>query len=93
MVKAVKEPVKKSEAKKEHLSWPLTQKEIGTVQHFYRMEQMGPFEWQCYQFSTDSLEETPIGKPDLIELVRDKLHMVMKHEGRIHFIAKKAASA
>ena len=62
----------------------------------YRIERVDAFAWQGYQLTVHrdgSITETSVHKNDILDIVLQKINSVMRSEGQVKFMAKKAKHA
>lgn len=76
---------------KPYLTWPTHPKELSSAPRVFRIHRLNAFEWQA--FVTEGGVELPIGKPDLFDILKNKVCGVMRAEGQAEYLAKRTADA
>lgn len=71
----------------ERLAWPTSPKDIPSKPRLFRIQRLNAFEWQAYVTEDD--RELPIGKPDLFDILRNKVSGLMRAEGQVEFLEQK----
>lgn len=75
------------------LAWPVSSKEVSSKPRYYRIHRMNAYEWQAFVLDPETGIESPIGKPDLFDLCRNKASVCMREEGQFEFLANKSKGA
>jgi len=87
------EPAPEIPPKPKYLPWPTNPKELSPVPRLFRIHRMNAFEWQAYVVTNipeeGVFEEHPIGKPDVFDIIRNRVAGVMRAEGQMKFLADK----
>lgn len=90
-LKSPSEPRPEAPAKPKYLPWPASPKECSDKPRRFRVERLNAFEWQA--FVTSEKGEEPIGKPDVFDIVMQKVKGVVRIEGQRAFLEAKTAAA
>ncbi len=69
------------------LLWPMVDADIPQTPRLFRCHRIDGFQWQAYV--VDQGIEYPIGKPDLFDIIKNRINGCMRAEGQIEFIAAK----
>ncbi len=77
----------------ERTPWPQSPKDLSPRPRVFRIQRLNQFEWQAYVIGESG--EAPIGKPDLFDILKNKVMAVMRAEGQQEYMANltKAAKA
>ncbi len=81
-------PIEKSE---DRMPWPSSPKELRERPRVFRVERLDSFAWQAYVIEDN--KESPIGKPDLFDILINKIKGVMRAEGQRKYLAERAEAA
>lgn len=83
-------PSPKPELQLKPKQWPLTEKDVCQEPRLYRIHRLNAFEWQA--LVVEHGIEYPIGKPDLFDIVKNRVASCMRAEGQVDFIQAKLNS-
>jgi len=71
----------------DRLSWPQGPRDLSSRPRVFRMHRLDSYSWQAYVILDNT--ESPIGKPDLFDIIKNKVAGVMRAEGQLEFLANK----
>lgn len=61
----------------------------------YRVERIDTYGWQAYKvtsLSDNTIQEEPVFKEDVLQIVMNKIAKAMREEGQLNFLAAKKAA-
>lgn len=69
----------------ERLTWPMRTQDFSPKPRLFYAVRQGAYEWQAYVMSPVDNIVKPIGKPDLIDIICQRINAVMRYEGNQDF--------